>query len=217
MFTGIIRGVGQIVEQADVQGDRRVTIQADDAALPGLVEGASVAVNGVCLTVIDPRPDRFSADVSLETLSVTTFGDLAVGSKVNYEPALRMGEALDGHLLTGHIDGIGQVSTLRESARSVVIEIRIPADLARYVARKGAIAVDGVSLTVNTVGENLFEVNIIPHTQEKTIISTYRVGTAVNIEVDVVARYVERLTIGAEPSAGISLETLQEHGYTNKN
>jgi riboflavin synthase len=217
VFTGIIRGVGQIVEQAEVQGDRRVTIQADDTALPVLVEGASVAVNGVCLTVIDPRSGRFSADVSIETLSVTTFADLGVGSGVNYEPALRMGDALDGHLLTGHIDGIGRVSAIRESARSIVIEIRIPADLARYVARKGAISVDGVSLTVNTVGENVFEVNIIPHTQEKTIISTYRVGTAVNIEVDVVARYVERLTIGGDTSASISLETLQEHGYTNKN
>jgi riboflavin synthase len=217
VFTGIIRGVGQIVEQVNVQGDRRVTIQADDTALPVLAEGASVAVNGVCLTAIDPRKDRFSADVSIETLSVTTFGDLAVGSGVNYETALRVGDPLDGHLLTGHIDGIGRVSAVRESARSIVIEISVPAELARYVARKGSIAVDGVSLTVNKVGQSIFEVNIIPHTQEKTIISTYRDGTAVNIEVDVVARYVERLTMGSEMSTGISLETLQENGYTDKN
>lgn len=216
MFTGIIRGVGQIIEQADIGGDRRLTIAVQDVRLPTLHEGDSVAVNGVCLTVIEAGEQRISADLSLETLDVTTFGELAVGASVNLEPALRLGEPLDGHLLTGHVDGIGHVTDIRRSGRSAVIQFKVPEDLAPYIARKGAVAIDGVSLTVNAAVQATFEVNIIPHTQEKTIMTRYESGTAVNIEVDLIARYLERLTASRDTSTGVSLELLQKHGYTSQ-
>ncbi len=217
MFTGIIRGVGKIVAQADVGGDCRLTIDIQDVGLPTLVEGNSIAVNGVCLTVVESGEQCIQADVSLETLSVTTFGKLPVGTSVNLEPALRLGEPLDGHLLTGHVDGIGHVTDIRRSARSAVMQFEVAADLAPYIARKGAVAVDGVSLTVNTVTQAIFAVNIIPHTQEKTIISRYASGTAVNIEVDMIARYLERLTSSRDTPTGVSLELLHKHGYTSQN
>ena len=217
MFTGIIRGVGQLVEQADVGGDHRLTIDIEDAGLPTLHEGDSVAVNGVCLTVVKSGGQRFDADVSVATLTGTTFGELSVGARVNLEPALRLGEPLDGHLLTGHVDGIGHVTDIRRSARSEVIQFEVPQDLAPYIARKGAVAVDGVSLTVNAATNATFEVNIIPYTQGNTIVTRYKSGTAVNIEVDIIARYVERLTTGRDPSTGVSLELLQKHGYTGQN
>ena len=216
MFTGIIRGVGQIIEQADIGGDRRLTIAVQDVRLPTLHEGDSVAVNGVCLTVIEAGEQRISADLSLETLDVTTFGELTIGASVNLEPALRLGEPLDGHLLTGHVDGIGQVTDIRRSGRSAVIQFKVPEDLARYIARKGAVAIDGVSLTVNAAVQATFEVNIIPHTQEKTIMTRYESGTAVNIEVDMIARYLERLMASRDSSTGVSLELLQKHGYTSQ-
>lgn len=216
MFTGIIRGVGQIIEQADIGGDRRLTIAVQDMRLPTLHEGDSVAVNGVCLTVIEAGEQRISADLSLETLDVTTFGELTVGASVNLEPALRLGEPLDGHLLTGHVDGIGHVTDIRRSGRSAVIQFKVPEDLAPYIARKGAVAIDGVSLTVNAAVQATFEVNIIPHTQEKTIMTRYESGTAVNIEVDLIARYLERLTASRDTSTGVSLELLQKHGYTSQ-
>ncbi len=216
MFTGIIRGVGQIIEQADIGGDRRLTIAVQDVRLPTLHEGDSVAVNGVCLTVIEAGEQRISADLSLETLDVTTFGELTVGASVNLEPALRLGEPLDGHLLTGHVDGIGHVTDIRRSGRSAVIQFKVPEDLAPYIARKGAVAIDGVSLTVNAAVQATFEVNIIPHTQEKTIMTRYESGTAVNIEVDMIARYLERLMASRDSSTGVSLELLQKHGYTSQ-
>ena len=216
MFTGIIRGVGQIIEQADIGGDRRLTIAVQDVRLPTLHEGDSVAVNGVCLTVIEAGEQRISADLSLETLDVTTFGELTVGASVNLEPALRLGEPLDGHLLTGHVDGIGHVTDIRRSGRSAVIQFEVPEDLAPYIARKGAVAIDGVSLTVNAAVQATFEVNIIPHTQEKTIMTRYESGTAVNIEVDMIARYLERLMASRDSSTGVSLELLQKHGYTSQ-
>ncbi|MCZ6497707.1 MAG: riboflavin synthase [Gammaproteobacteria bacterium] len=216
MFTGIIRGVGQIIEQADIGGDRRLTIAVQDVRLPTLHEGDSVAVNGVCLTVIEAGEQRISADLSLETLDVTTFGELTVGASVNLEPALRLGEPLDGHLLTGHVDGIGHVTDIRRSGRSAVIQFKVPEDLAPYIARKGAVAIDGVSLTVNAAVQATFEVNIIPHTQEKTIMTRYESGTAVNIEVDLIARYLERLMASRDTSTGVSLELLQKHGYTSQ-
>ncbi len=148
MFTGIIKGVGQVLEQAELGGDRRLTIDTQGVDLPALHDGDSVAVNGVCLTVANARGQQFCADVSLETLRVTTLGDLTVGAGVNLEPALRLGGSLDGHLLTGHVDGIGQVTDIQQSARSVVIQFEVAENLAPYIARKGAVAVDGVSLTV---------------------------------------------------------------------
>ena len=160
--------------------------------------GASIAVNGVCLTAIELDAQSFVADLSVETLRVTTFGELAAGAPVNLEPALRLGDSLDGHLVSGHVDGIGRVTALATEGRGQRLEIAVPADLSRYVARKGSVAVDGVSLTVNGVGTNSFDVMIVPHTQSATIIQHYEVGTAVNIEVDIVARYLERLLAPAQ-------------------
>jgi riboflavin synthase len=219
VFTGIIRGVGRIAEQTNIGGDRRVTIDSQVADLPSLDNGDSVAVNGVCLTVVATTAAGFSADVSLETLGVTTFSELSTNSDVNLEPALRVGDSLDGHLLTGHVDGVGRVLEVKESARSTTIRLEVAASLAPYIVRKGAIAVDGVSLTVNNVENTTFAVNfvvnIVPHTQKKTIILGYKTGTAVNIEVDIIARYFEQLAPSRDVSAGISLELLQKHGYTS--
>lgn len=193
MFSGIVKGMGRVIERVDTGGDLRATIAYDAAEIPPPSPGASMAVNGVCLTATACREGRFEADISRETLAVTTLGALAVGSRVNLEPSLRLGDAMDGHWVMGHVDGVGEVLSLAPAARSVSLRIGLPAGLARYVARKGAVAVDGVSLTVNAVDDASFEVNVIPHTRDATVISTYAPGHAVNLEVDIVARYLERL------------------------
>jgi riboflavin synthase len=214
VFTGIIRSIGQVTERIDSGSDRRLTIALGTANWPAPAIGASVAVNGVCLTAAACDARAFTADVSAETLAVTTLGELAVDSRVNLEPALRVGDALDGHFVSGHVDGVGRVRELAAAGRSMRLRIDIAAALLPYVARKGSITVDGVSLTVNAVDGTGFDVNIVPHTREMTIIFGYRAGTAVNIEVDLIARYLERLEIGADASAGVNLELLQKHGYT---
>ncbi|NIW24909.1 MAG: riboflavin synthase [Gammaproteobacteria bacterium] len=214
MFSGIIRGIGRIAESDDVGGDRRLTIDLGGLELATLAVGDSIAVNGVCLTVTSCDAGRFCADVSAETLRLTTLGNLDVGASVNLEPALRLGDALDGHFVMGHVDGVGHVRTVTPDARSQRLEFEMPAALAPYVARKGSIAVDGVSLTVNAVSGNRFEVNIVPHTSEMTVISGYRVGTAVNIEIDMIARYLERLATAGGDAGGVDLELLRKHGYT---
>jgi riboflavin synthase len=216
MFTGIVKGVGRVLERSDRGGDCRLTIETGTVALPGFTVGASVAVNGVCLTAVAVGAERFSADVSLETLAVTNLGRLELGSKVHLEPSLRAGDPLDGHLVSGHVDGLGQVIAVTHAARSLRVVIEVPPALARYIARKGSVAVDGVSLTVNAVRGVAFDVNIVPHTRVQTMIEEYKAGTAVNIEVDVVARYLERMLEGAE-SGAISLELLRTHGYADKN
>ena len=193
MFSGIVRGKGRILDTTDLGGDRRLVIGTHGVALPPLETGCSIAVNGVCLTALDCGADRFSADVSVETLSATTLGTLSSGDPVNLEGSLRMGDSLDGHLVTGHVDGIGTVLSVAPVARSLAVRIGADRALMRYIARKGSVAVDGVSLTVNAVDEGAFEVNIIPHTSEVTVISGYLPGRTVNIEVDIVARYLERL------------------------
>jgi riboflavin synthase len=173
--------------------------------------GGSVAVNGVCLTAVECAADRFTGDVSQETLRVTTLGRLEPGHRVNLEASLKLGQSIDGHLVTGHVDGVGEVLRLTESGRSLALEIAMPAALARYIARKGSIAVDGVSLTVNAVSRDCFAVNVIPHTRAVTIISGYAVGTPVNIEVDMIARYLERLV--TPEAGGIDLDMLKKHGF----
>jgi len=171
--------------------------------------GDSVAVDGVCLTVVARQATQFAADVSIETLSRTTLDRLKAGDPVNLEPALRVGDPLGGHFVSGHVDGIGCVRRIDAAGRSERIEFELEAGLLRYIAQKGSIAVDGVSLTVNGVGPRGFDVNVVPHTRATTVISGYRVGTAVNIEVDVIARYLERLGAGG----GVDLEFLKKHGY----
>ena len=193
MFTGIIKAIGRVADMQTLGSDARVRIETGTIDCSGWEEGASIAVNGVCLTAVEIGRGEFTADVSAQTLAVTTFGSLGAGSFVNLEPALRIGDALDGHWVTGHVDGIATVLEVIEESRSIRLRFAVPASLARYLAYKGSIAVDGVSLTVNAVDGEAFEVTIIPHTRSATIVQHYVVGTAVNIEVDIVARYLERL------------------------
>jgi riboflavin synthase len=193
MFTGIIKAVGALASVEERGGDRRLTITAAGFDFAGLRLGDSIAVNGVCLTAVVTGPDRFSADVSRETLALTTLGELAAGSAVNLEPALTLATPLGGHLVSGHVDGVGQLISRQPEARSTRMRFRLPAELQRYVARKGSVCIDGTSLTVNDVDQDTFGVNIVPHTLENTIMGGYVQDTAVNIEVDLIARYLERL------------------------
>lgn len=193
MFTGIIQDVGRIASLERRGGDVRLRVEVDRMSLAGVRDGDSIAVSGVCLTVLDIDERSFAADVSLETLSVTTLGAAVPGSRVNLEPALRAGDPLGGHLVSGHVDGLAQVASIASDARSVRMVFTCPHALARYVARKGSVAIDGVSLTVNEVDGDAFGVNLIPHTQQVTTLGEFVVGRRVNFEVDQVARYVERL------------------------
>jgi riboflavin synthase len=193
MFTGIVQDVGSVRSIEPRGGDVRIVIGVQALDLGRTAIGDSVAVQGVCLTVAELLPGAFAADMSRETLSLTTLGELEAGSPVNLEPALRAGDPLGGHLVSGHVDGVAKVVRLAEDARSVRVEIDVPSALARYIARKGSVAVDGVSLTVNEVDGARFGVNLIPHTQHVTTLGRLQPGTRVNLEVDQVARYVERL------------------------
>ncbi len=194
MFSGVVKGIGRIaLADRRTGGDRHVVIDTQGVDLHGLEPGASVAVNGVCLTATHCDSHSFAADVSNATLAATTLGALEAESAVNLEPSLRMGDALDGHLVSGHVDGVGHVIALRQDARSVAVTIELPAGLARFVARKGSVAVDGVSLTVNDVDGGRFTVNVVPATLQRTIIASYAPGSTVNIEVDIIARYLDRL------------------------
>ena len=211
MFTGIIQAQGTIAAIDKVGGDVRLSIRSDGLPFADYAVGESIAVNGVCLTATALRADGFDTDVSTETLSVTSLGDLVIGSKVNLEPSLSFGDRLGGHLVSGHVDCLGRVTAVTKDARSIRLVFDIPAEFARYVAKKGSVCVDGVSLTINAVSASSFDLNIIPHTAETTTINQYSVGTAVNIEVDMLARYVERLL--AKDPDGLSVETLKAHGY----
>ncbi|MBV6415538.1 MAG: Riboflavin synthase [Steroidobacteraceae bacterium] len=193
MFTGIIQDVGTVRAVTPRGGDVEFVLAVDRLSLAGTRPGDSIAVNGVCLTATRLGPGEFAADVSRETLAVTTLAELAVGARVNLEPALRAGDALGGHFVSGHVDGVAEVLTLVPDARSVRVAIRVPAPLARYIARKGSVCIDGVSLTVNRADGDTFEVNLVPHTQAVTTLGEWRPGRRVNLEVDQVARYIERL------------------------
>lgn len=211
MFTGIVKARGTVSAIERRGGDVRLSVRAAGLLPAGFAVGESIAVNGVCLTCAAVSADGFDADVSGETLAVTALGKLAVGSVVNLEPALALGERLGGHLVSGHVDCIGRVVSRAPEARSIRLRIEIPVEYVRYVAKKGSVTVDGVSLTINEVSGNAFDVNIIPHTAEATIVGGYAAGTVVNIEVDLLARYVERL-LGGE-RGGITEEFLRANGY----
>jgi riboflavin synthase len=193
MFTGIVQGVGTVRAIEPRGGDVTLVIDTGDVSLEGVELGGSIAVSGVCLTATRFDRASFTADVSRETLSLTTLGEWTTGSKVNLEKALVAGQALGGHYVTGHVDGVGQVLSRHDDARSVRMEFRVPPELARYVARKGSICIDGVSLTVNGVDADRFDVNLVPHTLEVTTLGLLRAGSRVNLEIDIIARYVERL------------------------
>jgi len=197
MFTGIIQSVGRVAAIEPRGGDLHLVIDASELAsridAQRLAVGESVAVNGCCLTVLEPAAGRFSADVSRESLALTTLGDLAAGDPVNLEPALRAGDPLGGHLMSGHVDGRAQVVSLQRDARSMRVVIEVPEAFARFIAPKGSVGLDGISLTVNEVTGRRFGVNLIPHTAEVTTFGSLREGQWVNLEVDPMARYLERL------------------------
>ena len=193
MFTGIIQAVGRIAAIESGEQDIRLCIESGKLPLEGVSLGDSIATSGVCLTVTELTGEGYWADVSPESLSLTTLGTKAIGDSVNLETSLTLSTPLGGHLVSGHVDGVGHVDDIIEDARFWRVRIAAPETLARYVAMKGSICVDGTSLTVNQVEGCHFELTIIPQTWEETVFSEYRVGSPVNLEVDVIARYLERL------------------------
>ncbi len=196
MFSGIIQEVGKVAQVQPRGGDMRLVVEAAGFDLENVRVGDSIAVSGVCLTVVEIDAKRFCADVSIETLSRTTLGGLADGAVVNLEKALRLADRLDGHLVAGHVDGVGRVIAVESEARSQRWTFEAPPELGKYIAEKGSICIDCVSLTVNAVDGARFGINLIPHTIAVTTFQQRRVGDPVNLEVDLIARYVERLLRG---------------------
>lgn len=193
MFTGLVQGVGRLAGRENRGGDARLRVDIGSLPFDQVALGESIAVNGVCLTVVAFDADGFEADASTETLALTTLGVLPIGAGLNLERAMRPADRLGGHLVSGHVDGVGQVASITGDARAQRWRFEAPGDVLRYVAKKGSICVDGVSLTVNEVDAAGFEVALVPHTISHTAFATTGVGAAVNLEVDLVARYVERL------------------------
>lgn len=221
MFTGIIEALGTISKLERRGEDIRLTVSSDKLDMSDVALGDSIATNGVCLTVTEMGSDYYCADVSAETIKYTGFAHYQSGSKVNLEKAMRPVDRFGGHIVSGHVDGVGTVSRIEKHTDYVEIWVNAPTSLAKYIAHKGSITVDGVSLTVNDVNGAEFMLWIIPHTLQETVIGTYKPGTSVNLEVDVVARYLERLMLGekaAEPDAksGISMAFLAENGFLKK-
>lgn len=202
MFTGIIQALGQIRGMQRQSGDLRLTVDAGNLDLSDVQLGDSIAVSGACLTVVEVQRDAFAVDVSRETLDKTILGRLQVGSPVNLEKALRLADRLGGHLVAGHVDGVGQIREVSASGRSQVFAIAAPPDLLRYVAAKGSVCVDGISLTVNALRGDLFMLNLIPHTLAQTTAAQWRPGQSVNLEVDLIARYLERW-VATGPGSGL--------------
>ena len=218
MFTGIIQAVGKVTAMQNSGGDLRLRINTGKLSLDDVGLGDSICTNGVCLTVIELPGDGYWADVSVETLNFTTLGKLQTGSRVNLEKALTATDRLGGHIVSGHVDGVGEVLSLQEDARSTRFVMKAPDTLAKYIAHKGSICIDGTSLTVNAVSGAEFELNIIPQTMAETVFGQYRPGSQVNLEVDVIARYLERLMLGEKAAdsgatSGLSMETLAESGF----
>ena len=218
MFTGIIQAVGSVTALENRGGDLHIGINAGSLPMDDVHIGDSIAVSGVCLTVVALGGNGFHADVSGETLGLTMLGSMAVNDAVNLEKALTLETRLGGHLVSGHVDGIGEVMARHEDSRSIRFSIKAPDELARYIATKGSVCVDGISLTVNAVNGAVFELNIVPHTLQVTTMNTYQPGRQVNLEVDLVARYLERLLLGdaaAQPGTGegVTREILEAHGF----
>ncbi|WP_372739175.1 riboflavin synthase [Neptunomonas sp.] len=222
MFTGIIEALGEVAAIEQVQGDLRLYIRSDQLDLSDVKLGDSIATNGVCLTAVALPGDGFWADVSRESLAHTRLASFKVGERVNLEKALMPTSRLGGHIVTGHVDGIGKVVERREDARSIHLVVEAPAGLSRYIAGKGSITVDGVSLTVNSVQGALLSLNIVPHTAQQTLLDQYETGSEVHLEVDIIARYMERLLMAGqlentqEKQSGLTLATLAEHGYMKR-
>jgi riboflavin synthase len=220
MFTGIIEGSGRIADIRSAGQGSHMTI-GTDLALDDVKIGDSIAVNGACLTVVRFDRTRFTVDVSPETLTKTTLRRKRIGDSVNLERALRLSDRLDGHLVSGHIDGMGELSERKASGNAVLMTFAIPETLSRYVVEKGSIAIDGVSLTINRRDRRSFEVSIIPHTAKETTLVRLKIGDAVNIETDMIGKYVERFVLnqnqgaseGKKDQASVSLKLLAENGF----
>jgi riboflavin synthase len=216
MFTGIIEAVGEVVALQPSTGDLRLRINTRSLDLTDVHLGDSIATNGVCLTVVELTGDGYWADVSRETIDNTTIALWKINQPVNLEKALTPHTRLGGHIVSGHVDGVGEVVHRYNDARSVRFILRAPNELAKYIAHKGSVTIDGTSLTVNKVNGNEFELNIVPHTLQWTIMDSYQISTQVNIEVDVLARYLERLLLGdkaAEKTSKITQEFLMTNGF----
>lgn len=201
MFTGIVKAVGTVEALRASGGDLRLRIRAPDGLLDDAKEGDSISVSGVCLTVVEPGAHHFNADVSRETLDRTTLGDLAEDARVNLEPALRLADRLGGHLVSGHVDATARLAAREADGHAERFAFEFPVALARFITPKGSVCIDGVSLTVNGVTGSQFDVCIIPHTQQVTTLGDLRPGDAVNLEVDLVARYLDRLRTSGAPTA----------------
>ncbi len=218
MFTGIIQSIGEIAAIQPKGGDVRLYIKAGKLQVNNVALGDSIATNGVCLTAVELPSDGFWADVSRETLDCTSVGDWKVGQSVNLEKAMTPETHFGGHIVSGHVDGLGEVLSVKQDGRSWRFVLRAPKELAKYIAAKGSITVDGTSLTVNHVDGNEFGLNIVPHTLQETVMGTYSAGTQVNLEVDLIARYLERLLLGDKAAEkgvaqGVSLESLASAGF----
>ncbi|MCS3454770.1 riboflavin synthase [Aeromonas rivuli] len=219
MFTGIIETMGTLVELRRQGEDVVLTVEAPGLDFSDVKLGDSIATNGVCLTVVTLGDKRYSADVSLETLSRSGFAQARVGDRVNLEKALTPSSRLGGHLVSGHVDGVGEVKSKSSSGRAIEYWVKAPAELSRYIAEKGSIAVDGISLTVNAVKGDDFRLTIVPHTAQETTIANWKPGHRVNLEVDQIARYLERLLQGGAqgrqgaPASNLTLEKLAQSGF----
>lgn len=216
MFTGIISAIGLISAIEHKGGDYRLTINTGKLSLSDTQLGDSIAVNGVCLTAVELGKQHFCADVSNETLSRSTLKNAVFGTPVNLELALTPTTRMGGHIVSGHVDGIGELVELKPDARSWRLSFKVPDELAKYIAEKGSITINGISLTVNTVNGALFSVNIVPHTLKETTLADIKVGSHVNLEVDLLARYMERLLLGeaaAKPKSAITETLLRDSGF----
>lgn len=193
MFTGIIEATGSILAIEEKAEDSRFTFNTGIMSLSDMKLGDSIAVNGACLSIIEKSENSFSADLSRETLNLTCFSSLKAGSRINLEKAMMLSDRINGHMVSGHVDGIGKIAGKQDEGRSIKYTIEFPEELNKFISKKGSVTVDGVSLTINDVNNNVFDVNIIPHTLSETIFSEYNIDTKVNLEVDQIARYLEKL------------------------
>jgi riboflavin synthase len=217
MFTGIIESLGKVESVQSVGGDVRLRI-GTDLDMSDVHLGDSIATNGICLTVIEWGENWYAADVSRESLNRTTLGSWKVGQRVNVEKAMLPTTRFGGHIVSGHVDAVGEITLVREDARSIYYEVTAPAEIAKYLAEKGSVTVDGISLTINHLRGNIISLNLIPHTAERTNIGTWKTGAQVNLEVDVLARYIERLMLGdkaaeTQEQSKLSMAFLAENGF----
>lgn len=217
MFTGIIESLGKVESLQSVGGDVRLRI-GTSLDMSDVHLGDSIATNGICLTVIEWGEKWYAADVSRESLNRTTLGSWKIGQRVNVEKAMLPTTRFGGHIVSGHVDAVGEITVVREDARSIYYEVTAPAEIAKYLAEKGSVTVDGISLTINHLQGNVISLNLIPHTAERTNIGTWKTGAKVNLEVDVLARYIERLMLGdkaaeTQEQSKLSMAFLAENGF----